>query len=264
MRKQLLSTTALSAGLIQALLMAAPAMAQTDDNTSMETVVVTGFRGSLERALELKRDAIGERDSIVAEDIGKYPALNIADSLLRVPGVVLSRDGFTDEGKQVTVRGMNSTYTIVTVNGLQIHTETGSDVGNNSRAVDLDEFSPDLFSRVDFYKTPQADLTAGGIGGVIDMRTAHPFDYSSTQFHYSIGESYNSYREQGEPRATLFASDTWGPVGALISLSANKTNYEDMGSQVTGPAQAGCNEIGRSDQSVLSRLRPRHDCASLS
>jgi iron complex outermembrane recepter protein len=251
MKKYLLLTTALSAGLAGAALTAAPALAQAspDDASQLETVVVTGFRGSLRQSLDLKRDAVGVRDSIVAEDIGKYPALNIAESLTRVPGVVLSRDGGSNEGKQVTVRGLNSTYTVVTVNGLPLHVETGTSIGQNSRAVDLDTFGPDIFSRVDFYKTPQADLEEGGIGGVVDMRTAHPFDYSEDQFRYSLGESYNDYRERGLPRATLFASKTWNKFGALIAVSASKVAYENMGTQVTGPAQ-GRNEICGNSQNV--------------
>ena len=232
MKKILLLSTALAAALTT---QAAVAQAAGDE---METIVVTGFRGSLQKALEYKRDAIGVRDSIVSEDIGKYPALNIADSLQRVPGVVLSRDGSSNEGREVTVRGLNATFTVVTVNGLPIHTETGGNVGSNSRAVDLDVFGADLFHRVDFYKTPQADLDEGGIGGIIDMRTAKPFDFNEAQFRWSLGESIQDYRARALPRATLFASDTWGKFGALVSLNASKTAYENMGSQVTGPAQS--------------------------
>jgi TonB-dependent receptor len=232
MKKYLLMSTALAAGVM----VTQSALAQTGDQ--VETVVVTGFRGSLERSLELKRDAIGVRDSIVAEDIGKYPALNIAESLQRVPGVVITRDGSTNEGNKVIVRGLNSSYTIVTVNGLPIHTETVTDTGTNARSTDLDVFGADIFSRVDFYKTPLADLDEGGIGGVVDMRTARPFDYTERQLRASIGETYHSYRERPMPRATLFASDTWGSFGALIALNASKTAYENMGTQVTGPAQA--------------------------
>ena len=161
-------------GTVSAIAFALPAAAQGD---SQEVVTVTGYRASLEQALNIKRDTVGVRDSIVAEDIGKFPASNIAESLLRVPGVVLARDTRTYEGRQLTVRGLPAAYTIVTVNGNPIHVETNSNVGSNARAVDLDAFGADLFSRVDFYKSPSAKLDEGGIGGVIDLRTPHPFDY---------------------------------------------------------------------------------------
>jgi len=237
MRKLLLLSTALSAGA----LMGPLALAQANEDT-METVVVSGFRQSLEAGLNLKRDAIGVRDSIIAEDIGKYPAANIAESLARVPGVVLSRDGFSDEGSRVTVRGLNSTFTILTLNDTPIHTTTGSNIsasgGGTNRGVDLDAFGADLFNRVDFYKSPEATLPDGGVGGVIAMHTSHPFDYKEAQFHWSLGESVNSYRQQFRPRASLTASNTWGNFGALIALNASKTGYANEGSQVTGIAQS--------------------------
>ncbi|MGB8600982.1 MAG: TonB-dependent receptor plug domain-containing protein, partial [Rhizomicrobium sp.] len=112
--------------------------ANAQDGEAFETIVVTGYRASLEKALELKRESVGVRDSIIAEDIGKYPASNIAESLARVPGVALSRDGGTDEGKTLTVRGLDASYTVVTINGNPVHMETGTSVGSNSRSVDLD------------------------------------------------------------------------------------------------------------------------------
>jgi iron complex outermembrane recepter protein len=246
MKKLLLMSTALSAALAGGVVATQPAFAQ--DGSEVETVVVTGFRGSLEASLNLKREAIGVRDSIVAEDIGKYPALNIAESLTRVPGVVIARDGYSGEGRQVTVRGLNSSFTIVTINGMAIHTETSGNVGTNTRAVDLDVFGADIFKRVDFYKTPQADLQEGGIAGVVDMRTAHPFDFNEAQLRGSVGESINSYRMRGLPRATLFASNTWGKFGALVSLSASKAAYGSEGSQITGPAQSRSEHISQTSQ----------------
>jgi TonB-dependent receptor len=223
---------------------ALPVAAQTTGSSeAMETVTVTGYRASLDKALEMKRDSVGARDSIVAEDIGKYPATNIAESLLRVPGVVLSRDTRTDEGRQLTVRGLPAAYTIVTINGNPVHMETNGDVGSNARSVDLDAFGADLFSRVDFYKSPSARLDEGGIGGVIDLRTPHPFDYEGRQISYSLGYGMNSQREKAVPTATFQASNTWGPFGALIAVTAKRSSYAFWGNETAGISQA-CNENG--------------------
>jgi iron complex outermembrane receptor protein len=208
----------------------------------VETVTVTGFRASLGRVLEIKRHSVGVRDSIIAEDIGKYPARNVAESLTRVPGVVISRDTRTDEGRSVTVRGLPANYTIVTINGNPVHMETGDDVGSNARSVDLDAFGADLFSRVDFYKSPTAKLDEGGIGGVIDMRTPHPFDYDGRKIGYSLGYGINTFRDKGVPIGTFQASDTWGPLGVLLAVTASRASYELMGSEAAGWGQA-CNEL---------------------
>jgi TonB-dependent receptor len=207
-----------------------------------ETITVTGFRASLGRVLEMKRHSVGARDSILAEDIGKYPARNVAESLTRVPGVVISRDTRTDEGRSVTVRGLPANYTIVTINGNPVHMETGDDVGSNARSVDLDAFGADLFSRVDFYKSPLARLDEGGIGGVIDMRTSHPFDYDGRQFAYSLGYGINTFRNKAVPGGSFQASDTWGPFGALAAVTFSRASYELMGSEAAGWGQA-CNEL---------------------
>jgi iron complex outermembrane receptor protein len=227
-------------GTVSAIVFALPTAAQSSD--AVETVTVTGYRASLEKALNIKRDTVGVRDSIVAEDIGKFPATNIAESLTRVPGVVISRDTRTDEGRSVTVRGLPANYTVVTINGNSVHMETGNDVGSNARSVDLDAFGADLFSRVDFYKSPTAKLDEGGIGGVIDLRTPHPFDYDGRQISYSLGYGINTFRDKAVPGGTFQASNTWGPVGALIAVTAKRSSYEIMGSEAAGWGQA-CNEL---------------------
>lgn len=239
MKTRLLKSALL--GTVGALAFALPAMAQNSDN--LETVTVTGYRQSLEKALDIKRDTVGVRDSIVAEDIGKFPASNIAESLLRVPGVVLSRDGRTDEGRQLTVRGLPAAYTVVTVNGNPIHMETNGDVGSNARSVDLDAFGADLFSRVDFYKSPSAKLDEGGIGGIIDLRTPHPFDYDGLKASYSAGYGMNSQRLKAVPTATVQASNTWGPFGVLLAVTAKRSSYAFWGNETAGYSQS-CNENG--------------------
>jgi iron complex outermembrane receptor protein len=143
----------------------------------------------------------------------------------------------------LTVRGLPAAYTIVTINGNPVHMETNGDVGSNARAVDLDAFGADLFSRVDFYKSPSAKLDEGGIGGVIDLRTPHPFDYEGRQISYSAGYGMNSQRMKGVPAATFQASNTWGPFGALIAVTAKRSSYAYWGNETAGISQA-CNENG--------------------
>src|SRR5262245_20478231 len=91
----------------------------------LDEVVVSGFRESLQAGLELKRAAVGVRDSIVAEDIGKFPELNVAESLQRIPGVFMNRDGASNEGQRIFLRGLGSQYTVTTINGAPVRTTSG-------------------------------------------------------------------------------------------------------------------------------------------
>ena len=248
MKNILLATTALSLG------MALPAMAQTAppaqtppasdaqggdaqtkaDIDTVETVVVTGFRSSLEKALTLKRSAIAVRDSIVAEDIGKFPELNVAEALQRIPGVYLQRDGASNEGNRISIRGLGSQYSVTTLNGAPIHTTSSANIGGGGRDFNFDVFASELFGRVDFYKTPLAELEEGGIGGVIDLQTPRPFDRPGYVARYAALATYNTNAEKFNPRATLLLSDTYGDFGVLVSYAHSKNLNRRQGFQSTG------------------------------
>eukprot|EP01034_Spumella_vulgaris_P036795 gene36795-45396_t len=160
---------------------AAPTQAQAPASApgatpEVATVVVTGFRSSLQKALNLKMQAIGVRDSIVAEDIGKFPEANVAESLQRVPGVILNRDESSAEGQRISIRGLPTEYSVTTLNGAPVNTTSTSTIGSAARGFNYDVFASELFGRVDFYKSPLAELTEGGLGGIVDLQTPRPFD----------------------------------------------------------------------------------------
>src|SRR5687767_13256065 len=95
---------------------ASPSAEDSSGSEELEEVVVAGFRESLQAGIELKREAVGVRDSIVAEDIGKFPEMNVAESLQRIPGVFMNRDGASNEGQRIFLRGLGSQYTVTTIN----------------------------------------------------------------------------------------------------------------------------------------------------
>ncbi|WP_294290513.1 TonB-dependent receptor plug domain-containing protein, partial [uncultured Sphingomonas sp.] len=144
-----------TAALTIAACLAAPAAAQTapaSDPTPAEDtaeIVVTGFRASLASALNQKRTETAAIDSIVAEDIGKFPDSNLAESMQRIPGVALAR-GDGGEGRNISVRGLGAAFTRVRVNGLEGTAQTGgSDIfgaGNNGRSFDFNVFPTEIFS----------------------------------------------------------------------------------------------------------------------
>jgi iron complex outermembrane receptor protein len=232
MKNLFLATTALS------VCAALPAFAQTatppTPDDTVEAVVVTGFRSSLQAALNLKREAIVVRDSIVAEDIGKFPEMNVAEALQRIPGVYLNRDGASNEGSRISVRGLGSQYSVTTLNGAPIHTTSSGNIGGAGRDFNFDVFASELFGRIDFYKTPLAELEEGGIGGVIDLQTPKPFDKPGLVIRYAGSGAYNSNAQKINPRGSLLFSDTFVDFGVLISYAHSENLNRRQGFQSTG------------------------------
>lgn len=155
----------------------------------VEEVVVTGFRSSLNSALEDKRKETAAIDSIKAEDIGKFPDSNLAESMQRVPGVTLSR-GDGGEGRNISVRGLGPAFTRVRINGMEGAAQTGaSDIygaGNNGRSFDFDVFPSEIFSALEVRKTPSADVEEGSLGATADLRSPRPLDYPDDMVFTSV------------------------------------------------------------------------------
>ncbi|WP_313218326.1 TonB-dependent receptor plug domain-containing protein, partial [Stenotrophomonas sp.] len=167
--------------------------AGTTNPTDLDTVTVTGYRASVEKALDIKRGESGMVDAIVAEDIGKFPDLNLAESLQRIPGVVITRDA--GEGRNISVRGLGPDFTRVRINGMEALTTVGSGDQsggtNRGRGFDFNVFASDLFSQLIVRKTAQADVEEGSLGATVDLNTAKPFDYDGFTFAASGQASYN-------------------------------------------------------------------------
>jgi TonB-dependent receptor len=238
-------TFAIKAVLLGAALVAAQARAQSNESDpptsgesseELDEVVVSGFRESLAQGIQLKREAVGVRDSIVAEDIGKFPEMNVAESLQRIPGVFMNREGASNEGQRIFLRGLGSQYTVTTVNGMPVRTTSGSlgNVGSSTRDFNYDVFPSELFSRADVYKTPLANLEEGGIAGNVDLQTPRPFDYNERVIRYSGAANYNTQSEETTPRGSLLLSDTWGNFGALIGVAYAENVSDRSGFQSTG------------------------------
>ena len=190
---------------------------------TLDTVTVTGYRASLEKALDIKRSEKGVVDAIVAEDIGKFPDLNLAESLQRIPGVVITRDA--GEGRNITVRGLGPQFTRVRLNGMEAMTSVGSSDGqggaNRSRGFDFNVFASDLFSQLIVRKTASADVDEGSLGATVDLRTARPFDYDGFTAAGSLQGSFNDVTDTTDPRFAGLIANSWadGKFGALVSLA---------------------------------------------
>ncbi|MDL2353769.1 MAG: TonB-dependent receptor [Pseudomonadota bacterium] len=221
----------------QALAQALPgaaAEAPNDAAAPPDTVVITGFRSSLQKALNLKMQAIGVRDSIVAEDIGKFPEANIAESLQRVPGVILNRDESSGEGQRISIRGLPTEYSVTTLNGAPVNTTSTATIGSAARGFNYDVFASELFGRVDFYKSPLAELSEGGLGGVVDLQTPRPFDNPKRTFRYAVTDAYNTMSKHNDPMGFALYSNTWGNWGLLVGGSHSGGVNNRSGFEATG------------------------------
>jgi iron complex outermembrane receptor protein len=217
----------------------ATAVSDTEANTA-DTIVVTGFRQSLEAALNVKRNSVAAVDAIVAEDIAKFPDQNLAESLQRIPGISIQRDA--GEGRAITVRGLGAQFTRVRLNGLEtVATSTDGASANRDRAFDFNVFASELFSSIVVHKTAEANLDEGSLGAVVDLNTGNPLA-GKVGLHgaLSVVGSYNDLSKKVGPRVAGLLS--WkspsGVFGASISAAYSKIKTLELGNNSVRCAQA--------------------------
>jgi len=208
----------------------APATDPTSPAETTEDVVVTGIRASLRASIDLKRDAQGVVDAISAEDIGKFPDTNLAESLQRITGVSIDRSN--GEGQFVTVRGFGPEYNLVVLNGRQMPTSTIGD-GNGapgSRSFDFANLASEGVAALEVYKSGRATVPSGGIGSTINIRTPRPFDKMGLRGSIAargvIDTSQNG-KNDITPEVSGILSDTFadGRIGVLVTGAYQKRNF---------------------------------------
>lgn len=241
--------------------------------TNLNTVEVIGsVRHSILFSTDAKRRATNIVDTIFAQGIGKLPDINIAESLNNVPGVQLARSE-NGQGLQVSIRGLGSSFTKVTLNGASVDTANLAFAQQNqNREVNLNLFPSQFFTELRVSKTPKASMIAGGIAGNVDLRTLRPFDNPGKHLTYNLTETYTkSVGHQYSPQGSLIGSWTndSGTFGALVGVSQIRTKktFSGFGSigwttpgltyaqcgiappagtspNIAAPSQASCNSIG--------------------
>lgn len=153
--------------------------------SDIEEVVVAGIRASLLRAMEIKFQSIGIVDAITEEDIGKFPDSNLAESLQRISGVTISYSN--NEGDKINVRGFDSDFNLVLLNGRQMPTaDVNSDVSSGTRSFNFADLASENIAAIEVFKNSSADQPTGGIGSVINIKTARPFDLKSSTASFGI------------------------------------------------------------------------------
>jgi TonB-dependent receptor len=213
----------------------------------VQTVTVTGIRAAAETAQMLKRDSDKVSDSIVSDDIGKFPDTNVANALARVTGIQIRRD--SGEADVVLIRGLPGVETLI--NGREVFTTTG-------RYMALADVPVAMVSRVDVLKSATPDVPEGGIAGAIDVKLHRPFDFArGLKVDVTAKDTYPDKAKAWNPYVSTMISDRWntpiGEVGALFGLSALKDHFHEerafnylpvdkswlLGAGNTGPDEVG-------------------------
>lgn len=227
--KKLYIATAVLAGLANQNAFAEDAQ---ENDFSLEALLNTGFRASLMKAIEEKRDAVSARDVIVAEDIADFPDLNLAESIQRMPGVAITREG--NEGRQISLRGVGPDFTRVQINGMETMAKSSSAMDSRNgtredRAFDFNVFASELFSEINITKSFSVEDDEGGVGGTVKLTTPKPFDNEGFQGAVNVSAGSNSYVDSVSPRFTGLVSNTWDDFGALIAISYSDREIEEKG-----------------------------------
>lgn len=204
----------------------APAADKKDDKKEPAQIVVTGQRGALQSAQKIKRDADEIVDAIVADDIGRLPDRSVTEVLQRIVGVTMDRtmsrsdpEHFSVEGSGVVIRGL--TYVRSELNGRD------SFSANDGRSLSFEDVPPELLAAVEVYKNPSAEQVEGAIGGLVNLRTAMPFDNKEFKGVVSLGGTYSDLRKKWSPQGSGLLSKTWttdaGKFGALIHVARSES-----------------------------------------
>ncbi|QBE67544.1 TonB-dependent receptor [Pseudoduganella lutea] len=229
----------------------AQAVAEAQATTEPVAVVVTGVRRAAQSAQTIKKNADEVVDSIVAEEAGKFPDKNVAEILGRVTGVQIRRAG--GEASDVIIRGLPGLTTLL--NGREVYTST-------NRNLHLADIPTTMLQRVDVYKTQGAEMVEGGTAGVIDVRTARPFDFKGFSASL-VGRAENRDKaDTTDPQVSGMISNRWkndlGEFGALFGVSYQKGHYFDEVTWNSPPDNAVTNNTSKPNPAVTGPVDLGH------
>lgn len=187
---------------------------------ALETVVVSGTRGSIQSAISRKKNASTVSDSIVAEDVDQFPDKNVGEALSRITGVQLTRE--FGEGSQVSIRGVEPDLNRVEINGASVLNTSGT----AGRGAELRELASELIASIDVVKGSTADITEGGVGGTVRITTRKPLDFTKRTLATSLSAEKSTSRDGTQPRGTLLYADKFldGRLGVMANLVYDKVH----------------------------------------
>ncbi|KRA42473.1 TonB-dependent receptor [Pseudoxanthomonas sp. Root630] len=240
-----LSTAVASGNALAQQAEAAPAAASDQapvQATDLDTVTVKGYRYSIEQSLEQKRNANAVVEVITAEDVGKFPDKNVADALQRVPGVLISRDG--GEGKNVSVRGLSSELVLTQLNGNYIASAESN--GDPTRSFNYTLLPSNLLGSAELYKTPEARIDEGGIGGTVILRTRRPLELEPNSGFASVEGTWadTTKKTDGQFSGSYSWHDKEDRFGVFVGYTQQKRTTRTMGASTESWQWYGRDEGG--------------------
>ena len=215
----------------------ASAKKKADDAKNLDTVVVVGIRGGIERAIDIKKESTSIVEAISAEDIGKLPDSSIAESISRLPGIAAQR--VAGRAQVISVRGLSPDFATTLLNGREM-VSTG-----DNRSVEFDQYPSELVAGVTLYKTPDAGLVGQGLSGTIDMRTVRPLDYDTSVFaisgrltRSSLGSAANADADGNRFNVSYIGQTADRKIGFSIGYSHSETPIQENQVGLYEPWQA--------------------------
>ena len=236
---------------------------------ALDAVQVTGIRGSLQQSLSQKRNADSNVEVITAEDIGKMPDKNVADSLQRVPGVNISASaagsGGFDENDRVSLRGSSPSLTQTLINGHAMSSgdwfvldQVGGAVG---RSASYSLLPSEIVGKVIVKKSPTADLVEGGAAGTVDIHTRHPLDAKEQlSVNGSVQNVYSTLANKSDPQASVLVN--WknddNTLGVMAHVFSEKRSLRRDGQELLDWRQVGAdNPVVKLDPKLAGVWFPR-------
>ena len=213
------SKLASSLSLVLGATIASPSFAFAEE-AKIEVIEVTGMRSSMQESMSVKRDSAGVVDAISAEDIGKFPDTNLAESLQRITGVSISRSN--GEGSEVTVRGFGADKNMVTLNGRMMPAANAfgdADGGyqGTDRAFDFANLASESVRSVEVYKTSKAEIATGGIGATINIITAKPLNNEGFKASFGAKGIHDTTNRTG--------SDLTPELSGILSFTNDESTW---------------------------------------
>lgn len=235
-RKYALATTMLMSMGMSAGALSQASAAEANGGDELQEIVVTSIRKSLERSIEVKREANAIVDVISAEGVGKFPDTNVAESLSHLPGISVDRQ--FGEGEKISILGTDPALNRVLVDGQTIGSADwgGNPNDPNSRTFNYTLLSPEIIDQAEVYKSTEARIDEGSLGGTVIIHTRKPLDLDANTMRASLGYSYNTRSAEGNPRGSLLYSwkNAANNFGVMVAGTYDKEDLSRAGIEFFG------------------------------
>ncbi|SDG29437.1 TonB-dependent receptor [Dyella sp. 333MFSha] len=190
----------------------------------LEGVTVTGIRASLEKSLDTKRNADAIVEAVTAEDIGKFPNTNVAEAMTQIPGVTIDRQ--FGQGDRVSIDGTDPSLNLTFLNGQPVSQTPWQYGAQPNRGFDFTMLAPEIVGRLEVYKSPEARLTEGSLGGTVLLHTLQPLDLPANTVRGSFGLNYNDQGTAGS-RPNGSALYSWHNDSKTFGIISSIQHYEE-------------------------------------